>query len=501
MKNKDGFIAKIKNRRLRLSLFKTYYLMAIGIVLACFIMMGATMVISIASQWWTDKVDQLQMNANNIAEAVINIDESNGVFDFFENLEEKEFLATVLNITAQATESEYYIVDLDGKIQICYDMADLEIYSHCDIHDDFEIPRSYLASALNNGFADYSSDEYFGMGKFLVAIPIIYDGEVVGAVFAIEDALVGLLPYITSVTRTVTSAGVIICIALFLFLFVVVKNITKPLSEMQELTTYFAKGDFSKRADETYRKKDLQQFAVSLNKMADALEVDNESKKSFVANVSHELKTPMTSIGGFIDGILDGTIPPEEERAYLQKVSNEVKRLARIVVAMLNLSKIEAGEIGLSPSRYDMKEQLFNTLLLFERNIDEKNIEILGFEDMDDIIVTADRDLIGQVVQNLMDNAVKFTPKNGVITILAEKDEDKTKVIIRNSGAGISMEEVSRVFERFYKVDKSRSFDVKGVGLGLYICKTIINMHDGEIKVGSVLGEYTEFSFEIPKLT
>jgi signal transduction histidine kinase len=206
----------------------------------------------------------------------------------------------------------------------------------------------------------------------------------------------------------------------------------------------------------------------------------------------------MTSIGGFIDGILDGTIPAEEEKKYLSIVSSEVKRLSRMVVSMLNISKIEAGEIQLSEIKYDVGKQIFETLLSFEKKIDDKNIEIVGFENMNEVIIEADRDLIQQVIYNLFDNAVKFTPENGKITVEAYSTNESTTVKIRNSGAGVSEEEISRIFERFYKVDKSRSFDTKGVGLGLYIVKTIINMHEGEITASSKQGEYTEFSFEIP---
>ncbi|MBQ6600175.1 MAG: GHKL domain-containing protein, partial [Clostridia bacterium] len=225
---------------------------------------------------------------------------------------------------------------------------------------------------------------------------------------------------------------------------------------------------------------------------------EEKSRRSFIANVSHELKTPMTSIGGFIDGILDGTIPPEDEKKYLGIVSNEVKRLSRMVVSMLNLSKIEAGEVSINPTEYDISKQLFDTLLSFEKRIDKGRINIEGFEDMGFVAVKADRDLLQQVIYNLIDNAVKFTPENGTISLRAENDREKTTVIIRNSGAGVSKEEISRIFERFYKVDKSRSYDTKGVGLGLYIVKTIINMHDGEIYADSELGEYTEFRFVIP---
>ena len=235
-----------------------------------------------------------------------------------------------------------------------------------------------------------------------------------------------------------------------------------------------------------------------MNKMAYELKIDDEAQKSFIANVSHELKTPMTSIGGFVDGILDGTIPPEEEKKYLTIVSNEVRRLSRMVVSMLNISKIEAGEIQLAATKYDVSKQIFETLLLFEQKIEEKHIEIDGFEEMHGVMIEADRDMLHQVIYNLFDNAVKFTPENGRITVSAVSSEEATTVSIRNSGAGVSEEEISRIFERFYKVDKSRSFDTKGVGLGLYIVKTIVNMHDGEITASSKQGEYTEFSFEIP---
>ena len=232
--------------------------------------------------------------------------------------------------------------------------------------------------------------------------------------------------------------------------------------------------------------------------MADELAVEEEAQRSFIANVSHELKTPMTSIGGFIDGILDGTIPKEQETQYLRTVSKEIRRLSRIVVSMLNLSKIEAGEVDLAPVKYDISAQLFETLLPFERTINDKDIQVEGFENMRPVSVTADRDLIQQVIYNLLDNAVKFTPEHGVIRVEAAQTDHGVRVSIRNSGAGVSNEEISRIFERFYKVDKSRSFDVKGVGLGLYIVKTIINMHDGTIRATSKEGEYTEFSFELP---
>jgi signal transduction histidine kinase len=234
--------------------------------------------------------------------------------------------------------------------------------------------------------------------------------------------------------------------------------------------------------------------------MATALSVLESSRRSFVANVSHELKTPMTTIGGFIDGMLDGTIPPEKHDEYLSIVSGEVKRLSRLVTSMLNLSKIEAGELEIKPTNFDVVQKIVNCMLTLEQEIEKKNITINGFESLNATNVYADRDMLYQVVYNLVDNAVKFTNENGTITVFAGEDKSgKAFVSIENTGEGISSEETGRIFERFYKVDKSRSYDVKSAGLGLYLCKTIIEMHGGTIFAESEKDKFTRFTFTLPK--
>ena len=223
--------------------------------------------------------------------------------------------------------------------------------------------------------------------------------------------------------------------------------------------------------------------------MAQALATLEMSRRSFVANVSHELKTPMTTIGGFIDGILDGTISPDKQRHYLQIVSDEVKRLSRLVTGMLNMSKLEAGELDLKPVKFDISEMIFQTLLGFEQLIDNKHIEIRGLDTLQSNEVVADRDMINQVVYNLIDNAVKFTQDGGYIEVSSKSDAEKVIVKIRNRAAAIPSEEIDKIFERFYKVDKSRSYDVKGAGMGLYLVKTMVELHGGQITARSVPGE------------
>lgn len=485
-------MAKLKKKKRKSQMLRKYFTIAASVIIVAFVIISFAIMIFVANQWWTEKVENLSRNAQNVAS--IYMEEA---IDEGETEQIEDMITKTLTIMSDSTASDYFISDKNGKVIFCGD-CETGRTEKCEKHRKLIVDKEHIERAGNSGFSDYMTDGDFGIGRFVVAVPIKLDGEVKAFVFAIEDAVTGLLPYVASIAQFMTYVVIAALIFVFIAIYYITRGITKPLIEMKEVTEHIAKGDFDHRANENYKQKDFSDFAKSLNKMAYELSIDDESKKSFVANVSHELKTPMTSIGGFIDGILDGTIPPEEEKKYLSIVSNEVKRLSRMVVSMLNLSKIEAGEIKLVPADYDIGKQIFETLLSFEKKIDEKKIEIEGFEDINNVIISADRDLIQQVIYNLLDNAVKFTPERGTINIFAKNDGEKTTVRIRNSGAGVSPDEISRIFERFYKVDKSRSYDVKGVGLGLYIVKTIVNMHDGEISATSKQGEYTEFAFEIP---
>lgn len=483
----------ITRKRKKGNLFRRYFGVSALVVLVGFMFLGATMLLFNAAQWWQDKTDSLSRNAHNIALNYAELQQSE-----FTDEEQEDLLLSALEFTYKATLSEYFVSDINGNVIYCADENN-KGDALCDEHRSMIISSANIEKAINGGYTEYTTNDEFGMGKFVVAEPILIGNQTVGLVFAVEDAVQGFLPYVSGIAQTLFYAICFSLVIIFILIFFITRGITKPLEEMQEVTEHYSKGEFQHKANEDYKKRNFADFAKALNKMGSELAITEESRKSFVANVSHELKTPMTSIVGFVDGILDGTIPPEEEKKYLSIVSNEAKRLSRMVVSMLNLSKIEAGEVKISPTEYDVSAQIFETLLSFEKRIDEKHINIEGFEEMDGgVKLRGDKDLIQQVIYNLLDNAVKFTPENGTIRVFAERTDNLTRVTIRNTGAGVKAEEISRIFERFYKVDKSRSFDTKGVGLGLYIVKTIVNMHDGDITASSKSGEYTEFMFEIP---
>lgn len=485
-------------RRKGAGILQKYFFRSAATVVAGFIILCFIMMFFIGSQWWDEKNVSLNRNINNICETYISLSiHQNAQKSKAEAAAAEMTLHNVLSTMGKATLSEYFITDTEGNILYCSD-CDAGKNHGCENHRKYKVDDEHIKRAMKGRFSDYIGDEDFEIGSFVVVSPIRDDSSTVAIVFGVEDAITGLVPYGARIIESFFYSIIIALIAVFIALFVITRDVALPLSDMQKITDHYAKGDFDHKAKETYKNRELNDFAKALNKMGYELKINDDSRKSFVANVSHELKTPMTSIGGFIDGIIDGTIPPAEEKKYLGIVSNEVRRLSRMVVSMLNLSKIEAGEIELSPIIYDVSSQVFETLLSFEKTINEKHIEIEGFEEIGSVLMRADKDLIQQVIYNLIDNAVKFTPEKGTITVFAENDGEVTKVSIRNSGPGISEEEIARIFERFYKVDKSRSYDTKGVGLGLYIVKTIINMHDGEISASSKQGEYTEFAFEIP---
>ena len=275
-------------------------------------------------------------------------------------------------------------------------------------------------------------------------------------------------------------------------------NMMRPLRDMAAAARCFGAGGFCHRVPVTSQ-DEIGQLAVAFNNMAASLASSEGTRRSFIANVSHELKTPMTTIAGFIDGILDGTIPAEQQNHYLKIVSDEVKRLSRLVKTMLDLSRIDNGELHMNVQRFDLTATVLKALLTFEKKIDEKHIEVTGLEDAQSQFVDGDPDMIHQVVYNLIENAVKFVNENGYIELHVEERPDRNVVRIKNSGQGIPADEIGMIFEKFYKTDKSRSKDRLGMGLGLYIVKTIVKQHGGDITVSSVEGEYCQFEFWIPK--
>ncbi|MGI6778711.1 MAG: sensor histidine kinase [Acetivibrionales bacterium] len=295
----------------------------------------------------------------------------------------------------------------------------------------------------------------------------------------------------------IISVAVSIIISVFL-VYIFSLRLSKPLKEINKAAKVIAGGEFKQRLN-IKSQDEIGELAESFNQMVNALENLEEMRRGFIANVSHELRTPMTSIRGFIEGILDGTIPPEKHNEYLSIVRDETSRLNRLVNNLLDLARMEAGEVTLVFREFDINELIRRSIIKLESLIVEKGIEIqVNFED-EELYVKADIDSIERVVYNLLHNAIKFTPEKGKIEICAWYQKDKAFVSVEDSGVGIPKHEINLIWERFHKSDRSRSRDKSGTGLGLAITRNIINDHKQSIWVESEYGKGAKFTFTLEK--
>ncbi|NCC08346.1 MAG: HAMP domain-containing histidine kinase [Clostridia bacterium] len=394
-------------------------------------------------------------------------------------------------ITARSTDNLIFFTDTNG-LTLISGGTDASKYA------GKTIPAPALAIAAKNG--KYTSlgklDGFFPISYYIAGKPLLnVDGAIIGYVFSAVDAS-GLSAYMANMMSTfILSAGLMLVVSSILSI-VVTARMTTPLRNISLAAKSFGNGNFSVRVP-VEGDDEAADLAVTFNDMASSLQKIDQSRQSFMGNIAHELRTPMTTIKGFIDGILDGTIPQESRQHYLEIVSQEVGRLTRLIQNMLDITKLEAGEYKVNAKLYNVWDTVSGVVFQAEQRLESKNIQIAGFKPVR-TMAYADADLVYQVMQNLMDNALKFTPEDGEISFSVVPSKGTVTVSIRNSGQGISEDALPFVFDRFYKEDKSRGLNATGSGLGLHICKVLINLSGGKIWVESKEGEYCEFKFTLP---
>ena len=274
------------------------------------------------------------------------------------------------------------------------------------------------------------------------------------------------------------------------------QRIAKPVREMTLVARRIASGDFTQRV-RCGAEGELGLLASSFNQMTVALGEMDEVQSSFISDVSHELRTPMTIISGFVEGVLDGTIPETEHKKYLEIVLSEIKRLNRLVNDLLEMSRLNSGKIEYKMVPFDITEAMRKAIVAFEHKINEKHIEVNVDFESDSMPAIGNGDSIYRVITNLMDNAVKFTPEGGYISIGIKSVGNKVRLWVENSGSGLTEKELNHIWDRFYQTDKSRSTSKSGAGLGLYIVKNIMKAHNNEIYAESEEGKWTRFTFEL----
>ena len=323
------------------------------------------------------------------------------------------------------------------------------------------------------------------------------EGEFLGAVVASTNSA-GMSELLGNMKRAVLMSTLWIMLAALVAVYFLTERMVAPLKSMSRAAKLFASGKFDARVP-VIGSDEIAELATAFNNMADSLAALDEMQRSFIANVSHDLRTPMTTISGFIDGILSGAIPPEKQDYYLGVISSEVRRLSRLVATLLDISRMQAGERKFTMANFDICELARQVLISFEQKIEARKLDVSFSCDSDRMEVCADRDAIHQVLYNICDNAIKFSYEGGKYAINVTEQDKKIRVSVYDEGVGIPESDLSRIFDRFYKSDKSRGLDKTGVGLGMYISRAIIEAHGERIWAESEAGKWCRFTFTLPK--
>lgn len=471
------------------TMFGRQFLLTAACILCSILILGASFRVFIQKYVQSESQKSLYQSAEAVAELA-------SAYESIGDLENNWEFHINLSFAAEAAGTDTVICDETGVVILC------SCSEFRCAHLGLQVPQTFVDQVIQEGkTADAGILQgLYDDSRSVVSIPIISqaDGEASGIVIAStgQTQVVGVIRQMTDIFlmtgAVVLLLAVIACSALM-------RRTSQPLKDLAGAARRFGHGNLDARVElDEHNPAEIEELAVAFNNMADSLEKSEQQRKEFIANVSHELKTPMTTIAGFMDGMLDGTIPPEQHRHYMQIVSDEVRRLSRMVRGMLDISRLQDQTIPEEKKTvFDLCEAAGQVLVSFEQKITQKQLDVQVDMPNEATYTLADADSITQVIYNLMDNAVKFCQQGGTLGLKIQPEDKKIFVSVSNTGLTIPENELSRIFDRFHKTDKSRSVDRDSVGLGLYIVKTIICSHGEDISVTSRDG-LTVFTFSLP---
>ena len=468
------------------SSFSKYLTAFVIIILVSFLMLSGIITSMIRTHVTSDKEKKLQ----NSCEIITSIFESDGVGNVDAYIQSNMLsMQTIAQLVKSDYDFNVLVTDIVGNVLLSTYKTTEQNMPSCNKEDG-------LGNVLISDFIEETSESgtkfltYRGELKGVTGgkerciafgKSIFTDGEPKGFVFTLastvkEDTLIRVA------RKTVINSSIWVMLAAVIAAYFITERIVHPLKNMTRAAKNFGKGDFSERIAVNGH-DEVSELALAFNNMAESLENLESMRNSFLANISHDLRTPMTTISGFIDGIISGAIPPEQHEHYLGVISAEVHRLSRLVNQLLDISRLESGDRKFTFTDFDVAEVSRLILLSFEQKIDEKHLDVEFYAEEDTMSVSADKDAVYQIIYNLCHNAIKFSSSGGKFVInISRIPGKKIKVSIYDEGQVIPEEDAKHIFDRFYKTDKSRGLDKSGVGLGLYICKTIIDAHGETIK-------------------
>ncbi|MCI8476745.1 MAG: HAMP domain-containing histidine kinase [Oscillospiraceae bacterium] len=479
------------------SLYRRQFVIMAGMILISFALLGAAFITLSYQYTVREKRQSMSHIAANVADYTATIFTS-------ELIARDQYFPRYVTSMAQAADAYVMICTTNG--QIFYSSDGQHSYTPADYYAPEAMVQQLLETGSYEGVSNMGglfSERLFVAGTVVTLNTLEFQtGQAV-----ITPRPIGLV-FVAAETSSMTelwrafasifffAAVVVLCIA-FITSSVTSHRQTKPLKEIAEAARKFGHGELKVRVSGYESRRDeVGELAEAFNTMADSLAQSEARRSEFIANVSHELKTPMTTIAGFADGILDGTIPREQERKYLQTISSETRRLSRLVRRMLDLSRLQSSENITAQEQFDISEIMLRVLVSLENKINGRHLDVDTELPETPVLVWGDPDAITQVCYNLLDNAIKFSTEGTTLGIRVTPRGGKAYVLVRNTGETIPPEELTLLFDRFHKTDRSRSEDREGVGLGLYIVKTILGSHRENITVTSADG-VTEFTFTL----
>ncbi len=477
------------------SIFSKYVTAFMLIILVSFLVV-LIITASAIGRFSSDSKEEFIKNSNEIATSYISsmLDSSDSKnFASFEVSEKRNIIQMLNNVSFDTQDVSTVVVNTKGEVVFGY------LSPESDMAFEGAIPSNIIQEldAKGNFYNTGRFRGYFENADVLCGGIIKNEsGEVCGYVFTCSDSLM-MLDLWELMVKIVMGSVLWVLFAALIAVYFISERVIAPLREISNAAKKFAKGKFDVRVP-VKGQDEVSELAETFNNMAESLNNYDNMRNTFMSDVSHDLRSPMTSIAGFIDGILDGVIPPEQHEYYLQIVSNEVHRLSRLVSSLLNLSRIQAGDRKFTMSKFDICEKARVILISFEKQIEEKHLDVEFDLQEDRMYVNADEDAIYQVLYNICHNAVKFSCESGKLRISIQKLKGKKLMVeVYNEGMGIPADELHFVFERFYKSDKSRGLDKSGSGLGLFISKTIMDAHEEKIWVESEYGKNCCFKFTL----
>jgi len=463
------------------SVFKKLTFVYFIVILLTLIILGTSMVKMFENFYFSEREEALTKEGKNLNTTIVK---------YLNHEVGYEKLETELESIERYLNAKVWVIDRLGYVYGTSSASERKWIGRQLTQRDIDI---VLSGSIIKKRGAY--DEYFESPVMTVGVPIFVNGEVVTGIFMhspiyeIDDAL--------RETYKIIFYSLGICLLLVTALiYIISQRISKPILEMNRITKTIASGEFNKRIS-INSKDEIGQLAESFNYMAQELNKLEEMRKGFVADVSHELRSPLTLIKGYVKGLMAMDLTDEKRQKYLDIIYEETDRLSELISNLLDLSRMDYGESTLNKSKFDINELIRRTIVKYSNKLEEKDIEVDASFESDPLFVIAEKESIFQVLSNIVDNSIKFMSSKDNLTIKTEIVNDKVLISIRDTGKGIAEEDIKNIWQRFYKGDKSRSRQTRGTGLGLSIVKEIIKSHNEKIWVESKVGEGTKFIFTL----